>query len=172
MKHRKKWICSLIDFQQNLPVPTIKTGDMFYSRMLWTYNVGIYDASTTDGIMYLWDETESRRGSSGVITSLQQTIKGRHRSAQRLILMSDSCCGQNKNKATMCFLCSVTRSDGLYQRVDHMYKTRGHTYLPNDRQIVPTEQPKWKNYSDAPRGLRANHRGSTNFSTIYNKTNV
>ena len=57
----EKWICSLIDFQQNLPVPTIKTGDMFYSRMLWTYNVGIYDASTSDGMMYLWDETQARR---------------------------------------------------------------------------------------------------------------
>ena len=41
------------DFQQNLPAPSISAGDMFYSRMLWTYNFGIHDCKTGDGLMHL-----------------------------------------------------------------------------------------------------------------------
>jgi len=33
------------DLQQNLPVPTLTHGAMFYMRQLWVYNFGIHDCS-------------------------------------------------------------------------------------------------------------------------------
>ena len=41
------------DFQQNLPSPTLHSNDMFYCRMLWTYNFALHDCKTQDGIMHL-----------------------------------------------------------------------------------------------------------------------
>ncbi|KAK3788804.1 hypothetical protein RRG08_029251 [Elysia crispata] len=54
------------DFQQNLPSASIFAGDMFYSRMLWTYNFGLHDCKSGDAIMHLWSEAEAGRGSSVV----------------------------------------------------------------------------------------------------------
>ena len=34
------------DLMQNLPVPTLTHGSMFYSRQLWVYNFGIHNATT------------------------------------------------------------------------------------------------------------------------------
>ena len=48
-------------FQQNLPVPTFNSSEMFYSRMLWVYNFGVHDMSTNDGIMHVWDETVAKK---------------------------------------------------------------------------------------------------------------
>ena len=34
------------DLMQNVPVPTLTHGSMFYSRQLWVYNFGIHNATT------------------------------------------------------------------------------------------------------------------------------
>ena len=34
------------DFQQNLPTPKLTVGQQFYHRLLWTYLLGIFSAST------------------------------------------------------------------------------------------------------------------------------
>lgn len=49
------------DFQQNLPVPCVTTSDLFYMRQLWTYNFGIHDLKTGDGIMHL-GMSQQRKG--------------------------------------------------------------------------------------------------------------
>ena len=131
------------DFQQNLPVPTVKTSDMFYSRMMWVYNFGVHDASTGDGIMHLWDETVAKRGSSEVCSCLQSTILSRHTNAKRLVVFSDSCCGQNKNKAILDMWAGMAQGNP-YDQVDHMYLIKGHTYLPNDRDFAQIEKYKKK----------------------------
>ena len=53
-----------IGFQQNLPSPTLHSNDMFYSRMLWTYNFGRHDCKLDQWIMHLWNETVGKKGSS------------------------------------------------------------------------------------------------------------
>jgi hypothetical protein len=131
------------DFQQNLPCPALTTSEMFYSRMLWVYNFGVHDMSTDDGIMHLWDETQARRGSSEVCSALKKTITSRYNGAKRLILFSDGCGGQNKNKAMVAFLSELVKDTG-YQQVDHMFLVRGHTFLPNDRDFGIIEKYKQK----------------------------
>ncbi|KAJ8289407.1 hypothetical protein GJAV_G00000970 [Gymnothorax javanicus] len=36
-------------FEQNLPSPTLKNSDMFYARLLWTYNFGIHNCGDNTG---------------------------------------------------------------------------------------------------------------------------
>ena len=131
------------DFQQNLPAPTLTAGDMFYSRMLWTYNFGLHDAKTEDGIMHMWSEAEAGRGSSEVCSCLRETLLKRHEThrADHLILFSDGCAGQNKNKAVMNFLFELAKH-GVYKSIQHFFLFRGHTYLPNDRDFSHIEKRK------------------------------
>ena len=137
------------DFQQNLPVPCVTTSDLFYMRQLWTYNFGVHDLKTGDGIMHIWDESEAQRGSSEVCSCLEHTILGRYEKAKHLVLFSDSCAGQNKNKAMLTFLASLSADP--YQRVDHYYLVRGHTYLPNDRDFALIEKRKRGEFPQIPK---------------------
>lgn len=131
------------DFQQNLPVPCVTTSDLFYMQQLWTYNFGVHDLKTGDGIMHIWDESTAQRGSSEVCSCLENTILSRHSQAQRLVLFSDGCSGQNKNKAMITFLASLCANPNKpYQRIDHFYLVRGHSNLPNDRDFALIETRK------------------------------
>ncbi|GFO39354.1 hypothetical protein PoB_006585900 [Plakobranchus ocellatus] len=63
------------DFQQQLPSPNMLTNDIFYKRPLWTYNFGVHDAKTGDGIMNMWSEGEAGRGSAEVSSLLHKIFK-------------------------------------------------------------------------------------------------
>lgn len=129
------------DFQQNLPIPKLTTSDMFYSRMLWLYNFGIHDCRTGEGIMNVWCETEAGRGSSEVCSCLNKVLVENRRNAKRLVLFSDGCVGQNKNRAMVIFLQTLIEAK-VYERIDHYFLYRGHTYLPNDRDFAMIEKRK------------------------------
>ena len=70
----------------------------FYMRQLWTYNFGIHDLKTGDGIMHIWDESTARRGSSEVCSCLENIILGMHCQADHLVLFSDGCSDKIKTK--------------------------------------------------------------------------
>ena len=61
-----------------------------------------------------------------------------HRSAIKLVCYSDSCFGQNKIFAMICFWNSLIQ----FKQIDHKYLVRGHTYLPNDRDFSHIEKLK------------------------------
>ena len=44
------------DFQQNLPVPVLPVGEIFYARKLWFYNFGIHNAANNKGTMHCCDQ--------------------------------------------------------------------------------------------------------------------
>ncbi|KAK3701305.1 hypothetical protein RRG08_066797 [Elysia crispata] len=139
------------DFQQNLPAPSISAGDMFYSRMFWTYNFGIHDCKTGDVLMHLWCEAEAGRGSSEVASCLRQTLltrRERYR-GKNLILFSDGCAGQNKNKTMVYFLLGLVK-EGIYASIQHYFLYRGHTFLPNDRDFSHIEERKHLEKVDRP----------------------
>lgn len=57
------------DFMQNLPLPHIPTGDVFYARQLW-YNVfGVHNLASNNVYMMTYNETIAKKGQNDV-TSL------------------------------------------------------------------------------------------------------
>lgn len=54
---------------QNLPMPHIKTGDVFYARQMWYYVFGIHDLADDSASAYVYPETVGKKGASDV-TSL------------------------------------------------------------------------------------------------------
>ena len=60
------------DLMQNLPVPTLTHGSMFYSRQLWVYNFGVHNTTTGTASMYMWNEAIASRLGGGCEGGMSQ----------------------------------------------------------------------------------------------------
>ena len=132
------------DMQQNQPLPKLTTGEVFYSRQVWLYNLTFVkeadDNTQTarDVKIYTWLETESGRGSNEVgsalhhyLISLEGTLHGKRDMTLRLF--SDSCSSQNKNAMIMCLLARFVQTSKVFVKIMHTFPVRGHSYMPPDR---------------------------------------
>lgn len=128
------------DLMQNLPVPTLTHGCMFYSCQLWVYNFGIHNSSTGVATMCLWNEAIASRGADEICSCLKHYLEGLPAEVKKLTCYSDSCFGQNKNFQMVCFWNQLLLEK--FQQIDHKFLVRGHTYLPNDRDFAHIEKRK------------------------------
>ena len=128
------------DLMQNLPVPTLTHGSMFYSRQLWVYNFGIHNTTTSAASMYMWNESVAGRGADEICSCLKHHLETLPPQTKRLTCFSDSCFGQNKNFQMVCFWNQQVLE--RFEQVDHKFLVRGHTYLPNDRDFAHIEKRK------------------------------
>lgn len=57
------------DYQQNMPLPHIPCGDVFYKRQLWSYNFCVYSGKLRQGYFFImYDETVGKKGQNEVIS--------------------------------------------------------------------------------------------------------
>lgn len=127
--------CLSFDFMQNLPLPHIKTNAVFYSRQLWYNLFGIHNLGDDSVTMYRYCENEGRKGPNEVTSMLLDYLKNIpiEKLTDELVLISDGCPGQNKNKTMVRFIYCLVHILKLFKRVTHIFPVRGHSYLPNDQ---------------------------------------
>ena len=58
------------DFQQNLPLPHLPVGDLFYMHQLWLYVFAVHCCSNNEVTMFCWPEIIAKHGSDEVISCL------------------------------------------------------------------------------------------------------
>jgi hypothetical protein len=130
------------DFQQNLPLPHLPVSEIFYARQLWVYNFCIHTASSDDAHMYMWCEGDAKRGCNEVLSCLHDYIVNKLREeVKTLFIFSDACAGQNRNKTMMQYLYTLVRNKNI-KAIEHTYPTRGHSFLPCDRDFALIEKLK------------------------------
>ena len=84
--------------------------------------------------MYMWNEGVASRGPPEIGSSILTHLKEMETTANKLVLYSDACGGQNRNIFIVCmWLHIVASSDNPFTSVDHKFMVSGHSYLPNDR---------------------------------------
>ena len=128
------------DLQQNLPLPHVPVGNVFYLHQLWLYIFGVHSCGTNDVAMYCWPETIAK-GSDEVISYLNHFISQLPPTVTTLCLFSDGCGGQNKNVNVMHFLfCLVAQ--GRFQQIQHTFPVTDHSFLTNDMDLGRTEAEK------------------------------
>ena len=129
------------DLQQSLPTPKLATNVVYYKRQMWTYNLGVHDCSNERGYMYMWPEIVASRGSQDIGSCILKHFHSLQSNADRLIVYSDGCGGQNRNINIACLWMFVTASpDFSYILVDYKFMLSGHSYLPNDRDFGAIEK--------------------------------
>ena len=62
------------DFQQNLPLPHISVGDVFYMRQLWLYVFGVHECGSNRAVMYSWPEFIAGKGGNEVVSCLDNCL--------------------------------------------------------------------------------------------------
>lgn len=63
------------DFQQNMPLPHIHCGDVFYKRQIWSYNFCIYFAKTRFAHFFMYDESIAKKGKTKLLALLTIILK-------------------------------------------------------------------------------------------------
>ena len=128
------------DLQQALPTPKLSTSLQFYKCKLWTYNFCVHDIKTGKATMYLWNETQGKRGSAEIIACVKHFITHYvDRQVTTLKLFSDNCPGQNKN-INMVLACVKLIHEGRFHTIEHFFMVPGHSYLPCDRNFGHIER--------------------------------
>lgn len=95
------------DYQQNLPLPHVPAGDVFYKRQLWVYKFCMYSGKTGKSYFYMYDEVTAKKGKNEVISFLNHffsTILDRQ--VDTVYLFSDNCSTQNKNHSPTFIRCN------------------------------------------------------------------
>ena len=131
------------DMEKTLPLPKLSVSDAFYLRQLWLYNTGIHAICDEKEAAYfqIWTENEGGRGVNEVCSSLLTFFdvnRVKNENCTELTAWSDSCGGQNKNFAMICFWQYLVLS-GRFSRIDHKFPEPGHSFLDSDRDFGKIE---------------------------------
>lgn len=123
------------DFQQNMPLPHISSGDVFYKRQLWSYNFCIHSAKTGKSYFFIYNESIAKKGQNKVISFLHYYFKNiLSQSITKLFLFSDNCSAQNKNKTLFQYLSAVVNNNMFHiKSIIHRYPEPGYSFLPCNR---------------------------------------
>ena len=86
-----------VDLQQTLPMPKLSASVAYYKRKMWTYNLCIHNLKTNTSTMYIWDETQTKRGSCEVASCIKHWVDTELSKDDftQLVVFSDHCTGQN-----------------------------------------------------------------------------
>lgn len=123
------------DYQQNVPLPKVPSGDAFYLRQLWVFNFCIHSAKSGKAHFYMYDEITGKKTPNEPISFLHHYIENiLDKNVTTLYIFSDNCAAQNKNISLVRFLYSLVHSGGNnIENVVHRYPEPGHSFLPCDR---------------------------------------
>lgn len=127
---------------QNLPLPHIRTNEVFYSIQMWYFVFGVHNEGNDAATMYCYDETVAKKGQNDVASLLFHFLRNHDLTTKNLILLSDGCAGQNKNYALMRFLYMLVHCLRMFQSIIHIFPVRGHSFLSNDRDFSLIEKHK------------------------------
>lgn len=132
------------DFQQNMPLPHIPSGDVFYKRQLWSFNFCIHAASTGKSHFYMYNESVAKKGQNEVISFLHHYFKNiLNPKTKTVYLFSDNCSDQNKNLFQ--YLSAVVNTPIFsIKKIIHRYPEPGHSFLPCDRCFGHIEKARRK----------------------------
>lgn len=123
-----------IDYAQNLPLPRLNITAQFYKRLLWLYVFNVHCHNDDSSTFYCFFETEARKDPNSVCSFLHDFLCKKLQqiaSVKKIVLLSDSCGGQNKNMTVVRFCSWFSKAYDVTIR--HMFPVRGHSYNKCDR---------------------------------------
>lgn len=131
-----------IDLEQVLFIPALTHTQMFYSRQLSCYNLGIHISDNSSAHMCLWNESITGRGGNEISSAILKVLEGRSFPFKKnLIIWSDNCIGQNKNRMLL-FLMIYLVATGKFDSIQQKFLISGHSYLACDRDFAQIEKRK------------------------------
>lgn len=131
------------DLQSVLATPCSRVSDMYYVRKFATYNSTFYDLATGDGFCFLWNETTGKRGSNEIGTTMFKMLTTLNDQVCDVILYSDCCGGQNRNRFIAALLMYMNATLNL-KSITMKFLESGHTQMEADSMHSAIESRKKK----------------------------
>lgn len=129
------------DLQSVLSTPCSNVSTLYYSRKFATYNNTFYDLANGAGYCFLWDENHGKRGSEEIGTTLLKMLNNLPESVTDVILYSDCCGGQNRNRLIGTLLLHINHSLH-FNSITMKYLQSGHTQMEADSMHSAIERTK------------------------------
>lgn len=128
-------LCVSFDLQKVLNTPKGDNMNLYYSRKFSTYNLTIYESRNQNAFCYLSGETIGNRGCNEIVSCIYNYLISvdQRQSITSIALFSDSCAGQNKNKAMFAMISYVLKFElKCITEIKLTFLLPGHTYMPVD----------------------------------------
>lgn len=122
------------DYAQNLPLPRLNITAQFYKRLLWLYTFNVHCHNDGSSSFFCFLESESKKDPNSVCSFLYHVIHQKLEKMphiKKVVLLSDSCGGQNKNSTMVMFGGWLSRAFNV--EVEHLFPVRGHSFSQCDR---------------------------------------
>jgi hypothetical protein len=106
------------------------------------YNFTVYELKTRDATNYMWTENEAGRGSNEIASALWLKLNDEDRkgSVNRIVLFSDTCAGQNRNKTMSTMLMLFLKQCTNVSIIEQKYFESGHSQMECDSVHSTIEQ--------------------------------
>ena len=138
----KSIYAATFDLEAVLTTPCGTVSQLYYSRKLCSYNLSVYNLADKRGTCYVWDETEGARGSSEIGTCIITHLKSLPPTVKHVVLYSDSCSGQNRNKYIASALLQIVRDSPIINVIEQKFLETGHTQMECDSMHSAIEHAK------------------------------
>ncbi|MPC67981.1 hypothetical protein E2C01_062170 [Portunus trituberculatus] len=113
-------------------LPQYRSGTAYYKRKLWTYNFCVHDLKKKISTMYVWYETQAKRGSIEVASCIKKWVDEEKGKFDKLVVVSDNCAGRNKNINLVLYYLRELNVSRLVS-IDHFYLISGQSYMDCDQ---------------------------------------
>lgn len=118
------------DLEAVLYTPCDKVSTIFYMRKLCTYNSTAFNLVTKTGQCYIWDESEGKRGSNEIGTTIHRYLEQFH--GKEVVMFSDTCGGQNRNQYIAALLLYMAHNHKTIKSIDYIFMVQGHSHMEVD----------------------------------------
>lgn len=110
--------------------PSVEAKGVFYKNRLAVFNFTIYDVATRLADCYMWHEGVAGRGSTETGSCIYKYIQG-NANGKPLVIMSDTCGGQNRNSNVASLLLYCVKSLDV-PVIDQCFYEPGHSFMECD----------------------------------------
>ena len=117
------------DMEQGFSTPNTSTSTIFYKRKLSVYNLSVYSLGNGAGTCYLWSEVDGARGANEIGTCMNMYINCLPSTTNHIILYSDACGGQNRNRFFSTAMIYSLQSNKHITTINHKFMESGHSEM-------------------------------------------
>jgi hypothetical protein len=119
-----------MDVQSVLLAPKLMASALYYKRKLQLHNMTFYRLTDGEVHLYVWDESEGGVTSNEFTSCIVHYISALPENVKHIIIISDGCAYQNRNRVLSSALRDISRSQDRV--IEQLILEKGHTMMEVD----------------------------------------